>query len=141
MTLKRNNSGFTLLEIIIVIIIVGVLASLALPKLFSTIEYSRSSEALSAITSIRSSMERCKLMNANNYANCTVFGTELDMPDPGTNPGTHFTYVIYATDEDTYRITAGRNAVDGGSTADSIYIAQTSADIIRGGSGAFVRFK
>ena len=58
---KKNKSGFTLLEIMIVVIIVGVLAALALPRLFGTIEYSRSTEAFSAFASIRSSMERCYL--------------------------------------------------------------------------------
>ena len=47
-----NKKGFTLLEIIIVIIIVGVLASLALPRFFSTVEYSRSTEALASLTSV-----------------------------------------------------------------------------------------
>ena len=56
LTLKRKK-GFTLLEIIIVVIIVGVLASLALPRLFSTVEYSRSTEALAAIGSMRSAMD------------------------------------------------------------------------------------
>ena len=37
MKLDKNKSGFTLLEIIIVIIIIGILASLALPKFFKTV--------------------------------------------------------------------------------------------------------
>ena len=63
-----NRKGFTLLELIIVIVIVGVLASLALPRLFSVIEGSRATEALSTIASIRSAMERCYLMNPRNGA-------------------------------------------------------------------------
>ena len=47
-TLKRKK-GVTLLEIIIVVIIIGVLASLALPRLFSTVEFSRSAEAIGGV--------------------------------------------------------------------------------------------
>ena len=53
------KKGFTLLELIIVIVIVGVLASLALPKLFSVIVGARSTEAIATIATIRSAMERC----------------------------------------------------------------------------------
>ena len=41
--------GFTLLEFIIVIIIVAVLASIALPRLFRLVEYARLTEAIVAI--------------------------------------------------------------------------------------------
>ena len=52
MNLNKNKSGFTLLEIIIVIIIIGILASLALPKFFKTVEYSRSMEALTNLGNV-----------------------------------------------------------------------------------------
>ena len=67
---NKNQSGFTLLEIIIVIIIVGVLASLALPKFFNTVEFSRSSEALNAVGGIKRSADRCAMMGGdeNDYS-------------------------------------------------------------------------
>ena len=82
--------GFTLLEIIIVIIIVGVLASLALPRFFNLIEFSRSTEALTNIGAIRQAMERCYLMNNGKYGPCTK--SKLDIDDPDTSPNAHFTY-------------------------------------------------
>ena len=48
----NNKSGFTLLEILVVIIIVGVLASVAMPSLFKNVEKSRGSEALNALGTI-----------------------------------------------------------------------------------------
>src|SRR3989338_4177670 len=92
MKVNNNKSGFTLLEIIIVIIIVGVLASLALPKFFSTVEYSRSTEALNTLGVIRSSIERCALMAGNDYTNCDF--NVLDIEDPNGAAGAHFAYVI-----------------------------------------------
>ncbi len=61
MRMNKNRSGFTLLEIIIVIIIVGVLASLALPRFFNTIEYARSTEALNMIGTLKRGADRCAM--------------------------------------------------------------------------------
>ncbi|HSA31036.1 MAG TPA: type IV pilin protein [Candidatus Omnitrophota bacterium] len=142
MSLKRNQSGFTLLEIIIVIIIVGVLASLALPRLFSTVEFSRSAEALSAIATIRSSMERCYLQNNGTYVNCGNGGfTQLDIETPASSPNAHFTYSITSPSTVGYTITAYRNTLDGGSTGSQIIVAQTSTNVTRTGIGAFSGLK
>ena len=136
----KNNSGFTLLEIIIVIIIVGVLASLALPRLFSTIEFSRSTEAFASITTVRSSLERCYLMNDENYLACNTF-TSLDIDDPTAAPNAHFTYSIGAA-VNAYTITAARKAgKDGGTSVSFIQIKQTSVGVTRAGSGAFLNIK
>lgn len=97
MKLKNNRSGFTLLEIIIVIIIVGVLASLALPRLFNTVEYSRSTEALNVIGGLKRQADRCALAREAttgvpaDYGNCITWD-QLSTEDPGTVPGAIFTY-------------------------------------------------
>jgi len=142
MSLKRNQSGFTLLEIIIVIIIVGVLASLALPRLFSTVEFSRSAEALSAIATIRSSMERCYLANNGSYVNCgnTNF-TQLDIDSPASSPNAHFAYVISGPSTVGYTITATRNALDNGNTTSTIVVVQNATVVTRTGTGAFSGLK
>lgn len=135
MNIKKNKSGFTLLEIIIVIIIIGVLASLALPRLFSTVEFSRSTEALAAIASVRSSMERCYLGDPD-YRNCDTF-TDIDIEDPGNSPGAHFTYSISAGAVDAYSIIATRTAVNGGNAGDVVFVEQAGTSVSRGGTGAF----
>ena len=50
MRMGNNKSGFTLLEILVVIIIVGVLASVAMPQLFRNVERSRATEALESLS-------------------------------------------------------------------------------------------
>ncbi len=54
--IRSNKKGFTLLEILIVVVILGVVAGLALPQYFSTIEKSRAQEALSSLSATRQAM-------------------------------------------------------------------------------------
>lgn len=132
---EKNKGGFTLLEVIIVIIIVGVLASLALPRFFSTVEYSRATEAMQSLATVRQSVERCYLMRSN-YTNCGTFGV-LDVDDPGLSPGAHFTYAFSGMGADAYVITATRNTLDGGVATSTVALTYNGTTITRSGTGAF----
>ena len=144
MKLKQSKGGFTLLEIIIVIIIVGVLASLALPRFFATVEFSKSAEALTALGVLRDSVERCYTAAGGTYnPSPTPCGVgSIDVEDPGLSPGARFTYAVRGQSATGYVITAARNTVDGGGgTTNWITVTQTSTGVTRAGSGAFVGIK
>ena len=49
----KNKKGFTLVEILVVVIIVAILAAIAVPIYMRYVEKARSTEAQSAISSIR----------------------------------------------------------------------------------------
>lgn len=140
----NKKSGFTLLEIIIVIIIVGVLASLALPRFFSTVEFSRSTEALNSLGVVRKSIERCAIMDNNSIANCDVFN-DLDMSDPGAEANAHFSYAWTSQSDPlrNYTITATRLANDGGNAGDTIVLTVNNGanTIVKSGTGAFLSIK
>ena len=55
----KNSSGFTLIEIIVVLIIVGVLAAIALPNLFSNVTRSQSGEGVAALGPWKAQIEGC----------------------------------------------------------------------------------
>ncbi len=132
----QSNKAFTILEIIVVVIIVSVLASLALTRYYTIIEYSRRNEAFMAFSTIRASVERCAIMNLNNYAPCAIFNN-LDVEDPGKSPNAHFTYYLDNA-VSLYKIVATRNTRDGGNGVDIVQLYQTTSNIVMSGTGAFI---
>lgn len=137
--IARNQHGFTLLEIIIVIIIVGVLASLALPRFFSTVEYSRSTEAMNALGIIRESIVRCGVIS-DNVVGCDNFPA-LDMDDPSVEPGSHFSYQIAVSAANSFTVTAIRNTINGGTAGDTVALSVSATGQARSGTTAFSSIK
>ena len=71
--MKMNKkSGFTLIEIIVVLIIVGVLAAIALPNLFSNVSKSRGAEALATMGGMKSALEACYQSHSDVGTSCTI---------------------------------------------------------------------
>ncbi|OGX33456.1 MAG: hypothetical protein A2787_08885 [Omnitrophica WOR_2 bacterium RIFCSPHIGHO2_01_FULL_48_9] len=140
MKIRNNKSGFTLLEIIIVLIIIGVLASLALPRFFALVETSRGGEALNTLSAIRGSMVRYALRNGNSYTGANL-GT-IDVGDPSVGAANkHFTYttsVAAGNPSTAFTVIATRNTNNGG-TGGTVYITQDDAagTVVRGGTGPF----
>ena len=96
----KNQKSFTLLELIIVIIIIGVLTSLALPRLLNAVEFSKRAEALAIFGTIRRQFEMCVLMNDDYYNACLMgtmpgFWSRIGMENPSDVPGSSFAYGLY----------------------------------------------
>jgi prepilin-type N-terminal cleavage/methylation domain-containing protein len=81
---RMRNKGFTLLELIIVVIVIGILASIALPKYIRTAEKGRVSEAKALLGAIRDAQTRYG-------AQYNYFTTNIDMLDVSTQTK-YFTY-------------------------------------------------
>lgn len=139
---QKSCFGFTLLELLIVIIVIGVLASIALPQMFRMVEHSRSAEALSTIGIISRAMEVCGMQFNGNYNNCNNWDS-LGMKDPSyhvvTNPSGYFIYSTPgASAPAVYIIVALRTTVDNGNFGDGInFVKYTDGHYAKWGTGAF----
>lgn len=134
-----QKTGFTLIEMIIIIIVLSVLASLALPRFYDTVEFSRSMEALKNIDLVRTSMDTCFALTAD-YSECADFDT-LDAGDPSNYVNSHFEYVFDSADTEGFSITALRNTLDGGDGVSTIVFTYDATSITKSGTGAFEGIK
>jgi prepilin-type N-terminal cleavage/methylation domain-containing protein len=70
----KKQKGFTLIEIVVVLIILGVLAAIAVPNLFSWIHKSQSSEAIMNMHAIRDRLVPC--LRAHSGEENLCFGNQ-----------------------------------------------------------------
>ncbi len=79
----RKKSGFTLTEVLMVITILAILAGLAAPNYFLTVEKSRSNEAIGNLNIIRMGERIYKLNNSRYWPNPDA--TDNTLSDINTN--------------------------------------------------------
>jgi len=71
--MRKNRKGFTLIELVIVIAILGILALYAVPKYQGLIEEARSAEARAQVGSFRSALAIYYAKNHGVYPPTTLF--------------------------------------------------------------------
>lgn len=96
-----SNKAFTLVEVLVVVVIIGILATIAIPQYNKVIERSRSAEALNNLGALRSSMERhwYEGVGAGSYVDAeltlgAVGSLVLDVDNPNEDANKMWNYRI-----------------------------------------------
>ena len=76
----RNRKGFTLVELAVVVVIIGVLAAFGVPRLLKSVERSKAVESFAYLQSIRAGQERYQARNGTYASNLPDLDVQLPSP-------------------------------------------------------------
>ena len=109
-----SEKGFTLVELLVVMLILGLLAAIAIPSFFNQRDKARDADAKSAARTAQTAMETYATDNSGSYAGATA-GTatdSLNVIEPTLNEST---VSVQASTADSYTV---RATSDTGNTFD-----------------------
>ncbi len=116
MAMKKSSKGFTLIELMIVVAIIGILAAVAYPSYQEQVRKSRRAEATEALMDLAARMERY-YADRGTYATATIAaGAGTDVLDSASTEEGYYTLSFNAQAAESYTIQAAPAGVQ---TADA----------------------
>lgn len=144
---QRIRRGFTLVELAVVIVIIGVLAAFGVPRFLQSVEKSKASEAFNYLSAIQSAEERYLAQNGT-YASAisaldvtlsspqyfTVPSSITVTPDSAGNPGWSLMLTRNANSSYAYTVNWTQNGFDTSSTSTIMQYPQICPLTVSSGS-------
>ena len=124
--MKRHSNarGFTLVEVLVVVSIVAILASIAVPAYTSFVRQSNRTDATKTMQLAAQSLERC-YSRRFTYLACNVNGTVMNNGSTMQTPNLFYTVTFTIPNAQNYTLTAAATAVP--QTSDSQCVQFTLA--------------
>lgn len=123
--LLKKQEGFTLLELLIVIVIIGILAVMIIPSLLSGPQKARDGQRKSDLRNLKTALEQY-YTDYNTYPKASSWKTDLSTSSPGTNDAYMKTVPQDPKSKADYSYTADPSGCDGDATPCTSYSLQTT---------------
>jgi prepilin-type N-terminal cleavage/methylation domain-containing protein len=140
----RTQRGFTLLELLVVIIIVGVLASVALPSLFRNVKRSEAAEAFNTLGLIKRGMVACAVQYGDFPVPCApstaAMFDNIGMTNPSFSAGnasSKFDYNVFCGGLNVNSFNCQIQARDKDDASNTVSLNWTQNGVTRLGTGEF----
>ena len=78
---KQNKKGFTLIEVLVVVLIIGILTSIALPQYTKSVEKSRAMKAVSALKDILTAQQAYYTTYGKYAEDLSELDVDVPIPD------------------------------------------------------------
>lgn len=111
----KKEAGFTLIELMIVVGIVGLLAAIAYPSYTGALTKARRADAMGDLVGLQSAMERYYTEN-NSYSGAIVASVGGNIPYPANDSIAFYTFSLPVVTATTFTLAAtpiGAQATDG----------------------------
>lgn len=137
----QSEKGFTLVELLVVMLILGLLAAIAIPSFFNQRDKAKDADAKAMVRTAQTAMETYATDNNGSYVNATVArlvaieptladaGARLTIPNPAPS-ATGYTVQVESTNAATqdFRIVRNGGAVTHPCDVDGVDGCPTSGD-------------
>ena len=121
----KPQTGFTLIELMIVVAVISILAMIAYPSYQNQVERGRLAEGKAAITQAATRMERC-YSTKGTYKNCISSGIDSESG--------YYRVSVTAVDNNTFTLTASRVKASGANQCGNLTLTQTGKTGVSGAS-------
>jgi prepilin-type N-terminal cleavage/methylation domain-containing protein len=123
---KSSKQSFTLVELAVVVVIIGVLAAFAVPRFLDSVERSKASEAFNYLSSVRAAQERFHARQGTYADGMADLDIRLSTPK-------YFTVGVIAAGgtgnlEDSWTLTLTRNGASAGYGAYTVTFTDSGYD-------------
>ena len=129
--MRLSKKGFTLLEILVVIVILAVVAGLAIPVFTANVQKSKAQEAYASLAAVRSAMTSYYALNTSTYVGAKLTNIGYN-PNTATSGQTiNFSYSM-ADPVDAAAYIVSASCTTCGATGQAIAINQAGVTTVTG---------